>query len=135
MLGDTTREDIGEAVRTILTAVGEDPDEGALQETWQRRAPEMWMALTEGYREEAKPELKTFGADHAGTVTKTGIPFHALCKHHLLPFQGVVHLAYVPDGDIVGISKLVRYVRWRSRRIQTQEQFTDDLVDGIMAEI
>lgn len=135
-MADTSDEDIiGEAVKAILTAVGEDPGRDGLQETWQRRAPAKWEELTEGYREEHRPEMKTFPSQDSDMVTKTGIPFQALCQHHLLPFHGTAHVAYIPDGEIVGVSKLVRYARWRARRIQTQEQFTQDLVDGIAEEI
>jgi GTP cyclohydrolase I len=95
----------------------------------------MWRELTEGYSEDAKPRMTTFPAEHEEMVTKTDILFYSLCEHHLLPFHGKVHIAYMPQGEIVGLSKLIRYTRWVSRRLNTQEGFTQDLLDGIAGEL
>ncbi|WP_290816083.1 GTP cyclohydrolase I, partial [Halovivax sp.] len=68
-------------------------------------------------------------------VVKTGIPLYSLCEHHLLPFHGTAHVAYRPNGRVVGLSKLTRYVRWRARRPTVQERLTNELAAGLAEEI
>lgn len=121
--------------RLLLEAIGESPDSGHLSETWQRRVPETLATLTEGTREEAKPTLRTFEAERDEVVIKTGIPLYSLCEHHLLPYYGVAHVAYRPNGAVVGLSKLPRYVRWQARRLTMQESLTDDIAAGLAAEL
>jgi len=122
-------------VRLLLEAVGEDPTDDALVETWQRRVPEAFETLTEGNRTEAKPTLRTFDADTNELVIKTGIPVQSLCEHHLLPYTGTAHIAYRPAGEVVGLSKLTRYIRWQSRRLTVQERLTNDIAEGFAEEI
>jgi GTP cyclohydrolase I len=122
-------------VRLLLEAVGEDPDSNALNETWQRRVPDAFATLTEGQREAAKPTMRTFDAETTDLVVKTGIPVYSLCEHHLLPFFGTVHLAYRPTDEVVGLSKLTRYVRWQSRKLTMQEQLTNDIASGLKEEL
>lgn len=126
---------VQDAFHSLLSEAGENPARSGLEETWKRRAPEMWQTLTEGYSDDAKPRMTTFAADHEEMVAKTGIPFYSSCEHHLLPFFGEVHVAYVPDGKIVGLSKLIWYTRWKARRLNTQEKFTEDLVKGLAEEL
>jgi GTP cyclohydrolase I len=121
--------------RLLLEAIGESPDSGQLSETWRRRVPDMLETLTEGTREEDKPMLRTFDADSDELVVKTGIPLYSLCEHHLLPYHGVAHVAYRPDGAVVGLSKLPRYVRWQARRLTMQERLTRDIATGLAEEI
>lgn len=132
---DIDWEQAQEATRLLLDAVGEDPDRDGLVDTWQRRVPAAFAELTEGARESEKPTMRTFEAAGEDLVVKTDIPFYSLCEHHLLPFHGVAHVAYRPDGEVVGLSKLIRYVRWRSRRLTIQEQLTRDVAEGLAAEI
>lgn len=120
--------------RLLLEAVGESPDSKQLSETWRRRVPDLLETLTEGTREEAKPTLRTFEADSEELVIKTGIPLYSLCEHHLLPYHGFAHVAYRPDGAVVGLSKLSRYVRWRARQLTMQETLTRDIATGLAAE-
>ena len=122
-------------VRLLLEAVGEDPDSNALAETWQRRVPDAFATLTEGQREVAKPTMRTFDAKTDHLVVKTGIPVYSLCEHHLLPFFGTVNLAYRPNEEVVGLSKLTRYVRWQSRQLTMQEQLTNDIASGLADEL
>jgi GTP cyclohydrolase I len=122
-------------VRLLLEAAGEDPDREGLQDTWQRRVPEAFATLTEGERPAEKPAMRTFEAETDDLVIKTGIPVYSLCEHHLLPYFGTVHLAYRPNGQVVGLSKLARYVRWRSRRLTMQEQLTTDIASGLAEEL
>jgi GTP cyclohydrolase I len=124
-----------EGVRLLLEAVGEDPARAGLEDTWQRRVPDTFETLTEGDRDSAKPTMRTFPAEEDELVVKTGIPVYSLCEHHLLPYHGVAHVAYVPDGAVVGLSKLPRYVRWRSRRLTIQEGLTRDVATGLHGEV
>lgn len=124
-----------EGVRLLLEAVGEDPDSEQLQETWQRRVPAALETLTAGARSGEKPALPTFPTTAESLVIKTGIPLYSLCEHHLLPYFGEVHIAYRPNGEAVGLSKLVRYVRWQSRRLTMQEQLTSDIATGLADEL
>lgn len=123
------------ATRMLLEALGEDPDRDGLTDTWQRRVPDAFETLTDGARESAKPSMRTFDADSDGLVIKTGIPFHSLCEHHLLPFHGSVNIAYRPDEEVVGLSKLTRYVRWQSRQLTMQERLTNDIASGLADEL
>jgi len=124
-----------QATRMLLEALGEDPDRNGLEDTWQRRMPAAFETLTEGQREDAKPELRTFDTGSADLVIKTGIPVYSLCEHHMLPYHGVAHVSYRPEGDVVGLSKLARYVRWQSRRLTVQEELTRDIATGLAEEI
>ena len=123
------------ATRMLLEALGEDPDRDGLEDTWQRRMPAAFETLTEGQRADVKPELRTFDTGSTDLVIKTGIPVYSLCEHHMLPYHGVAHVAYRPDGDVVGLSKLARYVRWQSRRLTVQEGLTRDIAEGLATEI
>ena len=129
------REKARRGARLLLEAMGEDPERDELIDTWQRRVPDTLATLSEGNRLEAKPEMRTFDAETDELVIKTWIPFYSLCEHHLLPFQGVAHVAYRPNGRVVGLSKLVRYVRWRSRRPTIQEGLTREITTGLAEEI
>jgi GTP cyclohydrolase I len=124
-----------EGARLLLEAVGRNPDEAGVYETWNRRVPAMLETLTEGMRSEAKPVMRTFNAETDGLVVKTGIPLYSMCEHHILPFHGVAHVAYRPDESMVGLSKLIRYVRWQSRRLTTQEELTRDIAAGLDDEL
>ncbi|ELZ20996.1 GTP cyclohydrolase I [Haloterrigena salina JCM 13891] len=132
---DIDHEKAQRGVRLLLEAVGEDPDSDALAETWQRRVPDAFATLTEGQRETAKPTMRTFDAETTDLVVKTGIPVYSLCEHHLLPFFGTVHLAYRPTDEVVGLSKLTRYVRWQSRQLTMQERLTNDIASGLQEEL
>jgi len=130
------REKARRGARLLLEAIGEDPDRATLAETRERRLPETLETLSEGYREAEKPTLRTFPADGTDElVIKTGIPVYSLCEHHVLPYHGRAHVAYRPDGAVVGLSKLTRYVRWRSRRLTTQEALTRDVATGLADEL
>jgi GTP cyclohydrolase I len=124
-----------EGTRLLLEAVGADPEQSGLRETWERRVPQTFDTLTEGTREAAKPSLRTFATEDPSPVIKTDIPLYSLCEHHLLPYHGVAHVAYVPDGAVVGLSKLPRYVRWQSRRLTMQESLTRDIATGLHEEL
>jgi len=124
-----------QGVHLLLEAMGEDPDRPALIDTWKRRVPAVFETFSEGDRAAAKPELRTFDADSEELVIKTEIPIYSLCEHHLLPYHGRVYVAYKPDGEVVGLSKIPRYVRWQSRRLTMQETLTRDIAEGLADEL
>ncbi|WP_302079976.1 GTP cyclohydrolase I [Salinibaculum rarum] len=132
---DIDYEKAQRGVRLLLEAVGEDPERDGLTETWQRRVPETFNTLTEGKREASKPTMRTFDAQSDDLIIKTDIPIYSLCEHHLLPFFGTAHVAYRPAGEVVGLSKLTRYVRWQTRQLTMQERLTNDIASGLADEL
>jgi GTP cyclohydrolase I len=123
------------AVREILLAVGEDPDREGLRETPERVA-RMYAELFSGLHRDAREVLrKTFTQKYDEMVLVKDIGFASICEHHLLPFLGKAHIAYLPNGKIVGLSKLARAVEMLARRPQVQERMTEELADLIMEEL
>ena len=128
---DTKR--IEAAVLEILVAIGEDPDRDGLQMT-PGRVARMYEELFVGFDENPADHLEvTFAADHDEMVMVRDIPFASLCEHHMVPFMGVAHVAYIPgsDGRITGLSKLARLVDGYARRLQVQERMTSQIADAI----
>jgi GTP cyclohydrolase I len=128
---DTAR--IERAVRELLTAIGEDPGRDGLVKTPVRVA-RMYEELFAGFGENPEDHLEvTFAADHDEMVMVRDIPFASLCEHHLVPFIGKAHVAYIPgdDGRITGLSKLARLVEGYARRLQVQERMTSEIADAI----
>jgi GTP cyclohydrolase I len=123
------------AVREILLAVGEDPDREGLLETPVRVA-RMYAELFAGLRQDPRELLsKTFTQKYDEMVTVKNIRFESMCEHHLLPFFGKAHVAYLANGKIVGLSKLARVVEVLARRPQVQERMTEELADLLMHEL
>ena len=117
------------AVREILIAVGEDPDREGLQKTPSRVA-RMYAELFRGLHEDAERHLETtFDEDHHEMVVLRDITFNSMCEHHLMPFEGNAHIAYIPGGQIVGLSKLARIVDAYAARPQVQERLTSQIAD------
>ncbi len=125
-----------EAVRRLLDSIGEDTDRAALVETPQRVAKSLRF-LTQGIDQDAEAMLKEalFNSDADEMVVVKDMEFYSLCEHHLLPFYGRCHVAYVPAGKIVGLSKLGRVVDVFSRRLQVQEQLTMQIAEAINAAV
>ncbi len=123
------RPRIEAAVREILLAVGEDPDREGLRDT-PARVARMYAELFSGLHCEPRQFLsKTFTQKYDEMVVVKDIDFASMCEHHLLPFTGRAHVAYLPNGRIVGLSKLARVVEVLSRRPQVQERMTEQLAD------
>lgn len=123
------------AVREILLAVGEDPDREGLQET-PARVARMYAELFRGLHCDPRQLLqKTFTQKYDEMVLERDIQFASICEHHLLPFLGKAHIAYLPAGKIVGLSKLARVVEVLSRRPQVQERMTEELADLLEKEL
>ena len=115
----------------MLYAIGEDPDRDGLLET-PKRVARMYEEVTSGIRCEPAEELnKCFDVDHNEMIMVRDISLYSLCEHHLLPFFGKAHIAYVPDGRIVGLSKIPRIVDVFARRLQVQERLTEQVLDCI----
>lgn len=124
-------EAIKDAVRTILTAVGEDPDRDGLLET-PRRVAKMYAEMFEGLHKDPARHLDvTFPESYDELVLVRDIPFTSMCEHHLLPFSGVSHVGYLPNGRVTGLSKLARVVDEVARRPQVQERMTQTIADMI----
>jgi len=126
------QEKIKEGVRLLLEGIGEDPSREGLIETPDRIA-RMYTELFSGMEEAPSTHLsKMFHTDNTEMVLEKDITFYSTCEHHMLPFFGKVHIAYVPDGKVVGLSKLARTVEVYARRLQLQEQLTDQIADALM---
>ncbi|HEX8520685.1 MAG TPA: GTP cyclohydrolase I FolE [Tepidisphaeraceae bacterium] len=126
---------IERAVREILFAVGEDPDREGLLKT-PNRVARAYVELMAGLRTDPKAHLKTvFHERYDEVVLLRDIEFHSLCEHHLLPFTGRAHVAYLPAGKVVGLSKLARLVEGYARRPQVQERLTTQIADALMEEL
>ncbi|MHC4432292.1 MAG: GTP cyclohydrolase I FolE [Planctomycetota bacterium] len=125
-------ERIKKAVREILLAVGEDVEREGLRETPDRVA-RMYAELLGGMREEPKKHLRSvFTENYEEIVLLRDVPFYSICEHHLMPFIGSAHVAYLPSGSVLGVSKLARIVDSFARRLQTQERLTYQIADFIM---
>jgi GTP cyclohydrolase I len=125
---------IEKAVREILIAVGEDPDRDGLQRT-PRRVAEMYAEVFAGLHDDPERHLTvTFEANHDEMVLVREIPLYSLCEHHLAPFHGQAHVAYIPndDGRITGLSKIARLVDGFAKRPQVQERLTTQIADALV---
>ena len=123
------------AVREILLAVGEDPDREGLRET-PARVARMYAELFAGLRQDPRTHLRrVFTVKYDEMVLVKDITFASLCEHHLLPFIGKAHVAYLPNGKVVGLSKIPRAVEALAHRPQVQERMAEDLADLLMEEL
>ncbi|MEX2081505.1 MAG: GTP cyclohydrolase I FolE [Dehalococcoidia bacterium] len=123
------------AINELLLAIGEDPDREGLKET-PRRIADMYEEIFGGLRIDPSGYLNVgFEVAHDEMVILREIPFYSMCEHHFLPFHGYAHVGYVPDGRVVGISKLARVVEAFARRPQIQEQLTSQIAETIMASL
>jgi GTP cyclohydrolase IA len=126
---------IRRAVREILLAVGEDPEREGLQETPDRVA-RMYAEVFQGLRQDPRVHLrKRFTQKYDEMVTIKNIEFASFCEHHLLPFSGKAHVAYLPNGQVVGLSKIPRVIEVLAKRPQVQEQLTEQVADLLMEEL
>jgi GTP cyclohydrolase I len=125
---DLAQVESEDLIREILRRIGEDPDREGLQET-PARIVRSWEELYGGYHERPEDVLRTqfHGEQYDEMVLLRGIEFHSTCEHHLLPFHGKAHIAYLPENKIVGLSKLARLVDIYARRLQVQERLTQQI--------
>ena len=125
-------DDIKQKYQEIINGIGEDASRQGLQKT-PERASKAIQYLTQGYHLDAEEVLKSalFDEDYSEMVIVKDIELYSLCEHHILPFFGKAHIAYIPDGKIVGLSKIPRVVDIYARRLQVQERLTDQIVNTI----
>jgi len=121
-----------ELIRQLLINIGEDPDRGTLPKT-PKRVAELWKFITRGYQTDVNALLKESVCDepYDQMILVKDIEFYSLCEHHLLPFFGKAHVAYIPDGKMIGLSKIPRIVDAFARRLQIQERLTDQIAKTI----
>lgn len=120
-----------QAIKMLLEAVGEDPERAGLKDTPSRVA-KMYAEILQGNDQTPQEALsKTFEVGTGELILEKDVTFYSLCEHHLMPFAGKVHIAYLPDGKVVGLSKLARTVEIFARRLQLQEQMTDQIAEAI----
>ena len=126
------KEKIEAGVKLILQGIGEDINREGLIET-PKRIARMYEEICGGMAETAKEHLsKTFSVDNNEMVLEKDIVFYSTCEHHMMPFYGRAHIAYIPDGKVVGLSKLARTVEVYAKRLQIQEQMTGQIADAII---
>jgi len=131
-IGTVDQAAVRDAVRRIIEAIGEDPTREGLLDT-PRRIAEMYGELFSGLRQDPREVLSAgFQESHREMVILKDIPFYSLCEHHFLPFHGRAHVGYVPNGRIVGASKIARAVDILARRPQMQERLTGQIADAIV---
>ncbi len=129
------QERIRRALREILIAIGEDPDREGLADT-PARVARMYAELFSGLHEDPRPHLRKFFTEkYDEIVLVKNISFNSMCEHHMLPFLGEAHIAYVPDGRVIGLSKLARLVDVVARRPQVQERMTETIADLLLEEL
>ena len=125
-------ERIERAVREILLAVGEDPDREGLKAT-PRRVANMYAELLEGMQHGPSEHLRSiFHEKYDEVVLLRDIPFFSICEHHMMPFIGTANVAYLPDGKVLGVSKIARIVDCFAKRLQVQERLTAQVADFLM---
>jgi len=126
---------IARAVREILCAIGEDPKREGLLETPQRVA-RMYAEMFQGLGQDPRVHLRKFFTEqYDSMVIVRDVDFHSMCEHHLLPFIGKVHIGYIPQGRVVGLSKLARVVETVARRPQLQERMTETIAELLTSEL
>src|SRR6476620_7900877 len=126
---------IERAVREILAAVGEDPDREGLRET-PARVARMYRELFCGLRDDPSAHLRKFFTEqYDEMVLVRDISFNSMCEHHMLPFTGVAHIGYAPNGRVIGLSKLARVVEVVAKRPQVQERMTEDIANLLVDEL
>jgi GTP cyclohydrolase I len=123
------------AVRELLFAIGENPDREGLKETPQRVA-KMYQELFCGLHDDPAAYTKKFFSENYNEIVLVrDISFSSICEHHLMPFMGVVHIGYIPDGRVIGLSKLARVIEVFSHRPQLQERMTEDIAELLFREL
>lgn len=126
------QDKIREAVKLLLEGIGEDVSREGLADTPERIA-RMYTEIFSGMEEDPAEHLsKVFTVDSSEMVLERDIVFYSMCEHHMLPFYGKAHVAYIPDGRVVGLSKLARTVEVYAKRLQIQEQMTSQIADAVM---
>jgi len=125
---------VEKAVKELLAALGEDVERDGLKETPSRVA-RMYKDVLSGYNEDPKKHLKTFDSDSDEMVTVMNVPIYSFCEHHMAVFSGTISIAYIPQGKVIGLSKLVRIARVFAKRLQIQERLTSQIANFLNKEL
>jgi len=125
------KERIKKLIRELIIEIGEDPTREGLRDT-PRRIADAYSEIFSGY--DSDSELSVQFSEDSDTVVAKNIQFYSMCEHHMLPFFGTIQIAYVPNGRVFGISKLVRVVEKFSKRLQIQERITKNIADELFAQ-
>ena len=125
------KERVKKLVRELIIEIGEDPTREGLKDT-PRRIADAYSEIFDGY--DSDSELSVQFSEDSETVVAKNIQFYSMCEHHMLPFYGTIQIAYVPNGRVFGISKLVRVVEKFSKRLQIQERITKNIADELYAQ-
>ncbi|MDQ1145249.1 MAG: GTP cyclohydrolase I FolE [Bacillus sp. (in: firmicutes)] len=135
-MSQVNRAQIEEAVRLILEAIGDNPNREGVLDT-PKRVAKMYEEVFSGINEDPKQHFETiFSEDHEELVLVKDIPFYSMCEHHLVPFYGKAHVAYIPkNGRVTGLSKLARAVEAVAKRPQLQERITSTVADSMMEKL
>jgi len=133
---ETPKENIADLMRKVITLIGEDPEREGLRKTPERFEKALKF-LTSGYHQNLDNVLNgaTFSVHYDEMVVVKDIEFFSLCEHHLLPFFGRAHVAYLPSKRVLGLSKIARLVNMYARRLQIQERMTSQIADAISEKI
>ncbi len=127
----SNKKDLKNLIEKVLLAHGEDPNREGLRDT-PKRVVEMYSELLSGYGQNVSNVIKLFDSNgYSDLVTVCNIDFYSLCEHHMIPFYGQVHIAYIPNSKVLGLSKFARIVDIYSKRLQTQENLTRQISDAI----
>jgi len=124
------KEKIKKATRLLLEAIGDDPNREGLLET-PKRVAEMYAKILNGFDEKPEKHLKVFKAESHDMVIVKDIPFYSYCEHHLVPFFGRIHVGYITNEKMIGLSKIVRMLRVFAKRPQVQERLTKQIADAL----
>ena len=129
-MSDNYNKNIAGNIKSVLSEIGENPEREGLLKTPERVAKSMGF-MTNGYEKDPSEILRSamFSEDYSQMVLVKDIELYSLCEHHILPFFGKAHIAYIPNGNIVGLSKIPRIVDVFARRLQVQERLTDEIKD------
>ncbi|MGN0402524.1 MAG: GTP cyclohydrolase I FolE [Acetatifactor sp.] len=126
------QDKIKQAVKLLLEGIGEDTEREGLVDTPDRIA-RMYTEIFSGMTEDpAVPLSRVFTVENSEMVLEKDIVFYSMCEHHMMPFYGKAHVAYIPDGEVVGLSKLARTVEVYAKRLQVQERMTNQIADAVM---
>jgi GTP cyclohydrolase I len=125
------KHDLKQYIRDLFVQIGEDPEREGLKET-PRRVVATWEKLFGGYKQKPEDVLTVFGDElYDEMIVVKDIEFYSMCEHHMQPFFGRAHIGYIPDGKIIGLSKLPRLVEIYARRLQNQERLTNQIARGL----
>lgn len=130
------KKKIEKAVKTIIEAIGDDPKREGLKNT-PRRVAEMYEEIFSGMKKDAHDELKVFfEKEHDEIILLKDIPLYSVCEHHMVPFIGSAHVAYIPDANrITGLSKIARVVDTLAKKLQVQERLTTEIAEVLMTKL